>query len=449
MILPAPAQCVHILAPHDLKPKQELRVTSPRSTPRTDGAKLPSSWGLALLARSIKQKSQEIIESFRAHRLQVPETIVFGRNKLDALGELAFPLAWGQKALIVTGARSATHSGLIDRITTLLNRYTINSIPFSEVGREPTGPIVDAGAALARESKPRMIISVGGGSVIDCGKAVAALAVNHGSVEDYLEGVGQNLPVANRPLPHVAIPTVAGTGAEMTKNAVITSPMKGYKKSMRSDNMIPTIALIDPTLTIGVPPHIVASGGLDAIAQLIEPCISTRRSKATTMLALDGLRYARQSLALCYEDPNNVPAREHMCMVSMIGGACLANSGLAMAHGIAAALGALFDVPHGLACGLLLPHTLRYNRKACESELANALAAFLNQEKATGSTIDDGIAAIEGLNQWLQIPPDLKYLGLGETDLKRLAETSMGSSMSGNPVPMTPASTLAFLKTLV
>ena len=402
-----------------------------------------------MLARSIKQKTQEIIESFHANRLQVPETIVFGRNKLDSLGELAFPLAWGQKALVITGARSARHSGLLDRLTTLLNRYTISSVPFSEVGREPTCAIVDSAAALAREVKPRIIISVGGGSVIDCGKAIAALAVNHGFVEDYLEGVGKNLPVANRPLPHIAIPTVAGTGAEMTKNAVITSTEKGYKKSMRADSMIPTIALIDPTLTLGVPPHIVASGGMDAIAQLIEPCISTRRRKETTMLALDGLRYARQSLALCYEDPNNVPAREHMCMVSMISGACLANSGLAMAHGIAAALGALFDVPHGLACGLLLPHSLRYNRKACEGELATALAAFLNQDRPTGDTIDDGIAALEGLNQWLQIPQDLKYLGLSESDLQRLAEASLGSSMSGNPVPMTPESTLAFLKTLV
>ena len=401
-----------------------------------------------MLARSIKQKTQEIIEAFRAGRLQVPETILFGRNKLDSLGELAFPLAWGQKALIITGSRSARQSGLLDRVTTLLNRYTITSVPFTEVGREPTVSMVDSAAELARESKPRVIISVGGGSVIDCGKAVAALAVNHGSVEDYLEGVGRNLPVANRPLPHIAIPTVAGTGAEMTKNAVITSHEKGYKKSMRADAMIPLVALIDPALTIGDPPHIVASGGMDAIAQLIEPCISTRRRKETSMLAMEGLRYARQSLALCYEDPNNVPAREHMCMVSMIGGACLANSGLAMAHGIAAALGALFDMPHGLACGLLLPHTLRHNRKACEGELAHALAAFLNQDRPTGSTIDDGIAALESLNGWLQIPPDLKYMGLSEADLRRLADASMGSSMSGNPVPMTPESVLAFLKPL-
>lgn len=397
----------------------------------------------------IRQKAEQLIERIHQEHLQAPKTVVFGRGKLDTLGELVFPIAWGQRAIVVTGFRSAKKTGLADRIETLLTRYTVKFSHAPIVYREPTVEMVDQGAAMAREMKPKLILSVGGGSVIDFGKAIAALAVNEGSVEDYLEGVGRRLELKNPPIAHIAIPTVAGTGAEMTKNAVIRSPQKGYKKSMRADSMIPTAALIDPTLMLGVPAHITASGGLDAVTQLIESCITTKRRRETTDLAKEGLRLARQALALAYEDPEDYSAREQMALVSMLGGVCLANAGLAMAHGIAAALGALFDVPHGLACGLLLPHTLRCNRDAAQQPMADALAAFMNQDKPTPATIDDGIAAVESLNRWLQIPRGLKYLGLTPDELEKVAQGSMGSSMSGNPVPMTPETTLAFLKTLV
>ena len=201
------------------------------------------------------------------------------------------PPAWGQKAILVTGKQSAAASGALGKIQALLNRYGVQVVPFPDVSREPTVAMVDAGAKLARDVKPKLVVSVGGGSVIDCAKAVAALAVNEGSVEDYLEGVGRGLPVANAPLPHIAIPTVSGTGAEMTKNAVIVSLEKGYKKSMRADSMIPTIALIDPLLTMTVPRPITAAGGMDAITQLFEPCITLKRRPETTMLALEGLAY--------------------------------------------------------------------------------------------------------------------------------------------------------------
>ena len=308
--------------------------------------------------------------------------------------------------------------------------------------------MIDAGAKLARAMKPKLVVSVGGGSVINCAKAIAALAVNEGSVEDYLEGVGRRFPVANTPLPHIAIPTVSGTGAEMTKNAVIVSPEKGYKKSMRSDGMIPTIALIDPLLTVTVPRPITAAGSMDAITQLFESCITLRRRPETTMLALEGLHIARMALITCYEEGGNILAREQMALVSMLGGVCLANSGLGMAHGVAAGLGALFDMSHGLACGILLPHAIRYNRAACTNELAQALTAFLNQPRASANAIDEGIAVIKELNCRLGIPPDLKHLQLKEEDLKRLAKASLGSSMSANPVPMTEESVLEFLKTI-
>ena len=401
-----------------------------------------------MTAKPFRTRIEQIIESIHESGLKAPRTILFGKGRLDELGELVFPLAHGQKAMVVFGGKSATQSGLADRVQTILARYTVGFTAYPGIHREPTVALVDEAASFARREQPKVVISVGGGSVIDCGKAVAALAVNEGSVEDYLEGVGRNLPLTRPPLPHIAVPTVAGTGSEMTKNAVIGHPGKGYKKSMRFDSMIPYAAVVDPLLTIGVPPHITAAGGMDAITQLIESCITLKRRRETTALALEGLRGARQALSISYEDWDNVAAREEMSLASMLSGVCLANSGLAMAHGIAAALGALFDMPHGLACGILLPHTLRYNRQACPNELAQALAAFLNQPKPALRTIEEGIAAIESLKHWLQIPPDLKYLGLKEADLVRLAEASGGTSLAGNPIPMTPEKTLEFLRTI-
>ena len=401
-----------------------------------------------MIAKPTHVKAQELIEVIHRSHLKAPQTILFGRGRLSELGKLVMPPAWGQKAIVVTGKQSATASGAVGKVQAMLNRYGVEVIPFTDVSREPTVDMVNKGAQLARDEQPKLVVSLGGGSAIDCGKAIAALAVNDGPVEDYLEGVGKGLEVANPPVPHIAIPTIAGTGAEMTKNAVIVSHENGYKKSMRADSMVPTIALIDPLLSVTVSAAATAAGGMDAITQLFEPCITLKRRPETTMLALEGLRLARTALVQCHEEPGNVLAREQMSLVSMLGGVCLANSGLGMAHGIAAGLGALFDIAHGLACGILLPHALRHNRTACETELSTALTAFLNQPRSSANAIDEGIAVIRELNQHLGIPADLKHLNLTEDDLKKLAAASMGSSMSGNPVPMTEESVLEFLKTI-
>ncbi len=397
----------------------------------------------------IEDKAYEAIEYIRAQGLLAPTTIVFGSHKLRELGELALPHAHRGKALVIFGANSARKSGLTDRVDALLSRYTIKMVPWFGVVREPTVRIVDEAAALARREKVDLIIGIGGGSVIDCAKAVAALAVNEGSAADYLEGIGRGLKITNQPLPMFAIPTTAATGAEMTKNAVICVPEKGYKKSMRDPKLVPTVALVDPELCLNLPAHVTANGGMDALTHLLESCITTRRRPEVTELAHRALRNVQLGLSVAFEDPGNILARERTALVSMLGGVCLANSGLAMAHGIAAALGALHDVPHGLACGILLPHTLRYNASACSDELAGALAAFLNQVEPRDNSISDGIEAVDNLRRWLQIPPDLKYLRLSADDIRTIAEHSMGSSMSGNPIPMDVPRTIEFLETLV
>jgi alcohol dehydrogenase class IV len=400
------------------------------------------------MASTVKNKAEVLIELMRKHGLKAPKRIVFGAGALERLGDLAYEITRGGKAVVIMGNRSARESGLADRIQTLLGRHAIQVRQHFNISREPTVRMVDEAAAFVRVQNPKVVIGVGGGSVIDCAKAAAALAANEGTVTEYLEGIGSGRTLVHDPLPVIAVPTASGAGAEMTKNAVITIPELGLKRSMRDERMIPTAALIDSELSLSVPPHITAAGGLDALSQLIEPCISVKRQEVTTELAHEGLRNVQIGLSVAYEDPGNSAARERMALVSMLGGVCLANAGLALAHGIAAGLGALHNVPHGLACGILLPHTLRYNRAACEKELGAALAAFLTLPEPNSRTIDDGIEAITRLGRWLQIPPDLKYLGLSDTDLRRVAELSMGSSMAGNPIPMTQESVFEFLRTI-
>ena len=406
------------------------------------------SEGIFMAIVPTAQKAREMIEAIHRYGLKAPRTIIFGKGRLNELGDLAFPLAGGNKAVLLLGGASARHHGLDQRIVSLLARHGVATDILDGIHGEPTAATVNDLAQRVRSSPPGLIVSAGGGSVMDCGKAVATLAVNEGSVEEYLEGADNVRTPAMPPLPHIAIPTVAGTGAEMTRNAVIGSPEEKCKRSMRADSMIPTLALIDSMLTLTVPHDVTASGGMDALTQLIESCISTRRRPETTALAQEGLRMAREAISVSVEAPGNESARDKMALVSMLSGVCLANAGLAMAHGVAAALGAIFGVPHGLACGILLPYTLRYNAPACSHELAHALSAFLNQGGMAPRIVEEGIAAVEALADAIGIPPDLKEMGLKEEDVREISRHSMGTSMSGNPLPMSPDQVFEFLHPL-
>lgn len=397
---------------------------------------------------SATEKASKLIDYSRVSALKLPEQIVFGSGKLGELGALIDPFLVRGRVMIVVGGKSAERSGLLGRVVGLLGKG-VENVLFSGVANEPTSQMVDEAAVLARRSSLDLVIGLGGGSVIDCAKAVAALATNIGSVEDYLEGVGRGFALKERPLPLIAIPTTAGTGAEVTKNAVICSHEKGYKRSMRDDRMLARLALIDPELSRGVPRSVRAAGGLDAITQLIEPCLTVKRQPATTVLAHQALRGTPEALLAGYRNSDDLAAREQLALGAMVSGVCLANAGLAMVHGIAAALGAIYDIAHGLACGILLPHALDYLQRACKSDLAAALAAYLDQKEIGPETIQTGIKAIRELSRAMEVPPDLKFLKVGDDGLSKLAELSMGSSMSGNPVPMTPQKVSDFLRPLL
>jgi alcohol dehydrogenase class IV len=385
--------------------------------------------------KEIEALAAQAIAAIRAAGLQAPQKIIFGAGTFAQLDVLLPERAGGRSVFIVAGRAVAARAAA----------WRCTREIFTSVDREPTVALVDAAAAQARKLQPGLVVSLGGGSVMDCAKAVAALAVNPGSARDYLEGVGARTALEQPPLPHIAVPTTAGTGAEATRNAVIAVPERGVKKSMRFDGMLPAVALLDPELTLTVPRAATAAGGLDTLTQLIEVCISKERKPAVTALALQGLRLVREALPVCCAEPRNLAARSAMALASFLSGVGLGNAGLALAHGIAAALGALHGMAHGWACGLLLPATLRYNRPACAPELAAALAAFLNQDAPNGSTIETGIAEIETLQRQLGVPADLRHLRLDAVALHKLAAAALGSSMSKNPIPMTPEMTLAFL----
>ena len=390
--------------------------------------------------------ASELIDLVRSAELAAPAVIRFGPGVMASMGAfLGREIPRGPVICIVDG-QSAELSGIVPRVTAILQTENTTVLETIYVSGEPTVSRVDEIAAQVRERPPAWTLAVGGGSVIDTGKAVSALATNPGSVKDYLEGVGRGFTVANDPLPFVAVPTTSGTGAEMTKNAVIADHDQGFKKSMRDARMIPRIALLDPEQTRTVPAAVTAAAGMDAVTQLIEPCITAKRSPAVSELAGLALRGTREALPRCCREPDNLDARSTMALASGMSGVCLANAGLALVHGIASGLGGLHPVAHGLICGILLPHALRYNRDACKPELGEALRQFLGEDDITGDTIDRGITALERLQVETGVPRDLALLGLDEDQVRQIATASMGSSMTGNPIPMTPESTLEFLR---
>jgi len=364
------------------------------------------------------------------------QRILFGPGKLAEAGGIAASL--GRRALIVTGANPQRAEPLIQ----LLRQAAIEHASLPVTG-EPA--VVDAvkGATLARERQCDLVIGFGGGSALDAAKAIAALATNDGDVFDYLEVIGRSQPLAQPPLPVIAIPTTAGTGAEVTRNAVLASPEHRVKASLRHPLMLPRAAIVDPLLTHNLPPAITAATGMDALTQLIEPYVSCRANPMTDALCVEGIRRAARSLQRAFDDGHDAPAREDMALASMFGGLALANAGLGAVHGFAAPLGGMFHAPHGAVCAALLPHVMEMNCQALRERAPqnealrrfDEIARLLTGQPQAGAA--DGIAWVKRLSSHLQIPP-LSAHSLGEADIPVLVEKArQASSMKANPLPLT------------
>ena len=364
--------------------------------------------------------------------------IVFGPGVIAELPALA--AAWGKRALVVTGKDKIRHAGIIAD----LEARGFACALFGVSG-EPTVDLVREGAALLRERACTVVIAIGGGSAIDAGKAIAAIAANPGDVLDYLEVVGQGKPLPNAPVPFIAVPTTAGTGSEVTRNAVLGSPEHGVKASLRSASMLPRVALVDPELTFALPRGVTASTGLDALTQLIEPYVSNRANPFTDSICLDGLRMAARSLGRVYADGRDAEARTRMSYASVLGGLALANAGLGVVHGFAAPIGGMFDAPHGAICAAILPYGMRANIQALRARAPESAALVRYAEIArlvtedADATADDGVKWVAGLVRQLEIPPLGSY-GIGVQDLKAIvAKASRASSMKANPIVLTDA----------
>lgn len=370
--------------------------------------------------------------------------------KTGAVGEIAQYVGnFGKNFLIVVDPffkESETMAKVKAQLDSIGAKYTV----YGEVAGEPTVEQVDEVCAIAVEAGCEAVISIGGGSNIDVGKAVAALVTNGAPAVDYMEYVGKGKKVTVEPLPFISIPTTAGTGSEVTKNAVLGSKVLNFKRSMRADSMLANLTIIDPELSKGCPKKVTAFSGIDAMTHLIESYICLRINPISEGLALKGIELAGKYLRRAYDDGSDMEAREGMAAAATIGGMAFANSGLGAAHGIGMAIGIAYHVPHGEACGILLPHVMKLNQKVAEAKLCKvgeALTGKHYEDAAEGAQA--AVDFIYELNAHMGIKPDFKHLNIPRKDIPAIAKASYGNSMSANPVQLEMNEMIEYVGSLV
>lgn len=359
--------------------------------------------------------------------------ILFGRGQAkDAAARIS---AFGQRVFLLHGRNGARSAWLTAALVDLGCGVTEFPVP-----AEPDLALIEAGIAQARDMGAQVVIAIGGGAVIDAGKAIAALVPAPRDVMTYLEVVGQGLPLDRAPLPYVAMPTTAGTGAEVTRNAVIAVPEHRRKVSLRDARMLPYLAIVDPALTDHCPPAITLASGLDAITQVIEPYICTRTNPLTDALCRDAIPRGLAALPVLMR-AEDAAARDEMAWVSLCGGIALANAGLGAVHGLAGPLGGLTGAAHGAICGALLPHALKANRARVTDpmlrdrmdQVGGWIGAAFGQPQA------DLAQAADLLADWSRQAglPGLTALGIDRTVRIAAAEAAASSSsMKANPAAL-------------
>lgn len=374
-----------------------------------------------------------------AHRL------VFGPGVAGQIPDLVAGL--GKRAFLVLGGTPERFQSIVDQIAS----RGVASESFSIRG-EPTTVAVQKAVLAARQTAAEVVVAIGGGSVLDTGKAVAALRTNEGALSDYLEVVGKGLTLREAAAPCIAVPTTAGTGAEVTYNAVLSVPEQHVKVSIRSPLMLPRYAVVDPLLTHSMPPALTASTGLDALTQLIEAFVSNKANPLTDGVCREGLMRAGRSLRRAFEEGGDAEARENMSLASLFSGIALANAKLGAVHGFAGPLGGTTDAPHGVICGKLLPYVMQANVQALHTRASDSLALARFDEIGrilTGTSTaaaSDAVSWIEALCTVLGLP-GLRRYGLREDDFPAVVEKARrASSMKGNPIELRDEELLHILR---
>ncbi|HMJ90689.1 MAG TPA: iron-containing alcohol dehydrogenase [Candidatus Acidoferrum sp.] len=357
--------------------------------------------------------------------------ILFGDGKVGEIGSIAKSL--GDRALVVCGNNLSRAEPVMQFL-----RQSGCAVTNFAISGEPEIALVQRGAELAREKKCDVVVGIGGGSALDAAKAIAALATNTRDIFDYLEVIGKAQSLTAPPLPVIAVPTTAGTGSEVTRNAVLVSKEHRVKVSLRSPDMLPCVAIIDPELTRELPASLTASTGMDALTQLIEPFVSVRANSMTDSFCREAIPRATRALPRAFASGGDAEARRDMALASLFGGMALANAGLGAVHGFAAPIGGMFSVPHGAICASLLADVMEMNWCAAERSAGETIARYEEVARLlTGRSVaraQDGVALVRELCAALRIPR-LREFGIQHQDLIGIAEkAAQSSSMKGNPV---------------
>jgi alcohol dehydrogenase class IV len=361
--------------------------------------------------------------------------ILFGAGVVSQVPRMVQPM--GRRVFLVGGKTPQRYASLLEGLQAMGASCTTYA-----VAGEPTVPMAEAAVAEAREACCDVVIGIGGGSAIDLGKVVAALLTNDGDPMTYLEVVGAGCAIRNAPAPFIAIPTTAGTGAEVTRNAVLGVPEHRRKVSMRSPLMLPSVALIDPELTYSLSPRVTAQTGLDALTQVIEPYVSHLANPLTDGLCREGIRRAARSLRRAFEDGSDCAAREDMAIASLCGGLALANAKLGAVHGFAGPLGGEISAPHGAVCGRLLPFVVETNVQALGKrtpdhparERFDELGPLLTGERKASAA--HAVSWLHTLCRDLQTQA-LEDYGLTSEQVPEIVEQARSSSsMKGNPIEL-------------
>ena len=373
--------------------------------------------------------------------LALPRRVLFGPGRADELAGLLPRL--GSNVLLCTGRDPSRHGSLLGDVVPAC----LVTVP-----HEPTVDDVRSATGQARAAGADVVVAIGGGSVLDLGKAVAVLLGNGTDPLDHLEVVGRGAPVERPSVPFVAVPTTAGTGAEATANATLRSAEHGIKASIRSPHMLAAVALVDPILTLGCPPAVTASSGLDALTQCLEPYVSPQANPATNAIAAEGLRRGAGALRRAYEHGEDAKARESMALCSLFGGIALANAKLGAVHGLAGVLGGMVDAPHGALCAALLAPVVEANLRTLREREPDSPALRRYAEVAAlltgrpGATAKDGVAWLRQTVRALDVPP-LGAIGVRPEQYPEVAgKAARSSSMQGNPVPLGEEALVAVLQ---
>ena len=365
------------------------------------------------------------------HTFTTVSKLVTGAGCFDQLGELAKQL--GRRALVVTGRRSMRRAGLTDRACGLLQAAGVEVLLFEDVSREPSDADVDAGRARCRAERCGLVIGIGGGSAMDAAKSIAALANADAPTAEYIKGRPAD---ARDPLPCIAVATTSGTGAEVTPNAVLSWPGGRLKASIRGAGILPTVALVDPDLTLTCPPGVTAASGMDALTQAIESYVSIHATPLTEALSLHAAELMLANLPEAYAHGDNRAAREGCAYGSTMAGIALANARLGVVHGIAHPLGIRCHIPHGVCCAALLPASIRLNRTA-------AAAKYDRLSQVAGADIEK---VAERLLTELGLDRAFGEYEINERDLPEIARESMPSgSLKANPKKVTEEDVLNIL----